>query len=355
MSTPTDMAAAKSAKMMSIDGDEPPERYMVKHGNFGPIDTSPPAAPIPVINMSLFSSHDSPSSKEEEDELAKLKSALSSWGCMQVIGHGIPEALLDKVQDIAKQFFALPEEEKQKYARVDNETEGYGNDRVVSEEQILDWTDRLSLLVLPKDQRIPKFWPENPIEFGEILNEFSMKVKLVLTHVLKAMAKSLNLEGNIFTNKFGESAIVRARFCFYPSCSKPDQVHGLKPHFDGTGMTAILLDNEVEGLQIFKDNQWFGATSIPYALFINPGDQMEILSNGIFKSPLHRVVTNAKATRISIAIALKPDPEEEIGPLDCLVDENRPRLYQTIKNYAKFNYQILQRGLTPLHMLPESS
>ncbi|KAF5788219.1 putative oxidoreductase [Helianthus annuus] len=68
------------------------------------------------------------------------------------------------------------------------------------------------------------------------------------------------------------------------------------------------------------------------ALFINLCDQMQILSNGIFKSPLHRVVTNKGKARISMAMFIEPDPNKEIGSVDVLVDEKTPRVYKTVKN-----------------------
>ena len=71
-------------------------------------------------------------------------------------------SFLDKLQEIAKQFFVLPIEEKHKYSRTVEDLEGYGNDSVFSEHQILDWTDRLYLIVSPEDQRKLKFWTLNP-------------------------------------------------------------------------------------------------------------------------------------------------------------------------------------------------
>ena len=85
---PGKVSLPKSVQEMSIDGDEPPQQYIVRDNNFGPIDTSPPLAPIPVIDISLFSSSPSSlqSSKEEEEkELERLRSALSTWGCFQVL------------------------------------------------------------------------------------------------------------------------------------------------------------------------------------------------------------------------------------------------------------------------------
>ena len=69
------------------------------------------------------------------------------------------------MRDVAKQFFALPENEKQKYARAVNESEGYGSDRVVSDKQVLDWSYRLTLTTFPEDKRRLNLWPENPNEF----------------------------------------------------------------------------------------------------------------------------------------------------------------------------------------------
>jgi isopenicillin N synthase-like dioxygenase len=72
---------------------------------------------------------------------------------------------LDKVREISKEFFDLPKEEKQKYAREPNGIEGYGNDVIFSENQKLDWTDRVYLKVNPEDQRNLKLWPQKPNDF----------------------------------------------------------------------------------------------------------------------------------------------------------------------------------------------
>lgn len=84
----------------------------------------------------------------------------------QAIGHGISSSFLDKVRDLGKEFFSLPLEEKQKCFRIAGEGEGFGSDVVVSEKQTLDWSNRLFLMVLPKDRRRLNLWPENPKDFG---------------------------------------------------------------------------------------------------------------------------------------------------------------------------------------------
>jgi len=75
---------------------------------------------------------------------------------------------------------------------------------------------------------------------------------------------------------------------------------------------------------------------------------MEIMSNEIFKSPMHMVVTNPEREKITIAIFNESEPENEIGPVESLVDEKRPRLYKSVKNYANFNYECFEKGLVAL-------
>lgn len=54
---------------------------------------------------------------------------------------------------------------KQKYARQDDEVEGYTTGPALSGVQQLEWVDRLPLLVTPEDLRNPKYWPEGPENF----------------------------------------------------------------------------------------------------------------------------------------------------------------------------------------------
>lgn len=68
------------------------------------------------------------------------------------------------------------------------------------------------------------------------------------------------------------------------------------------------------------------------------------MSNGIFKSPMHRVVTNTKKLRMSVVIFNEPEPENEIGPVEDLINETYPRLYRNVKNYCEMNNKTYQEG-----------
>ncbi|KAI3803051.1 hypothetical protein L1987_31199 [Smallanthus sonchifolius] len=339
-----DSLPAKTAQQMAVDGDQPPSKYIFNNTKFGPLETSPPFAPVPIIDIGCFFS-----SSNQQTELQKLRSALTTWGCFQAVNHGHSDSYLDNLRQVFRQFFELPLEEKRKYFRETGSVEGYGNDMTYSENQVQDWCDRLFLRILPEDQRKLRFWPENPSNLRDIIDDYTMKIKSISVVIFEAMARSLDLEEHCFSKHFTEEHdVLQGRFILYPPCPTPDQVLGLKAHSDRSGITLLLQDPGVEGLQVLNDGKWYMVPVIRDALFINLGDQMQIMSNGIFKSPVHRVVTNKAKGRISVAMFTEPDPNKEIGPVDVLVDEKRPRAYKTVKNYAIFNHECFQKGVIAL-------
>ncbi|WMV35156.1 hypothetical protein MTR67_028541 [Solanum verrucosum] len=313
---PSEVLLSKRVQEMVLHGEEPLGPYICRSGEDDDekediMDTSP----IPIIDLNLLSSSTT-SDNEREEELEKLESALSSWGCFQGIGHGIQTSFLDKIRQVSREFFKQPMEEKNKYAKSVDDFQGYGADPVPEQGQSLDWSDRLFLEVFPEDRREYNLWPQIPISFREVLEDYSEKMKMVTEITSKAMAK-------------------------------PDLVLGLKPHADGTGYTIILQD-EV-GLQVLKDGKWYTVPKDPTALFVLMGDQMEVMSNGIFKGLVHRVVSNSERDRISVAMFYTPELGKEIGPEDDLVNMDRPRIYKKVTDYAETHWKFYQRGLRALH------
>ncbi|CAL5051368.1 unnamed protein product [Urochloa decumbens] len=228
--------------------------------------------PIPMIDLSRLPA---------ADEAAKLQSALQGWGLFLVTNHGIEASLMDAVTGTSRDFFHLPHEEKQKCSNLIGgksfQPEGYGNSLVLSQDQILDWHDRLLLRVEPEDERNLSYWPKEPESF------------------------------------------------------RPELVFGVKPHSDGGVLTIVLVANDVAGLQVQRGGIWYNVPSKPHTLLVNLGDSMEIMNNGIFKSPVHRVVTNTEQERISVAMFYNVEGQKMLEPAAGLLDENRPARYRKIK------------------------
>ncbi|MBA0868389.1 hypothetical protein Goshw_012720, partial [Gossypium schwendimanii] len=48
---------------------------------------------------------------------------------------------------------------------------------------------------------------------------------------------------------------------------------------------------------------------------------LRIMSNRIFKSPVHKAVTNTDKPRISVAMSNEAEVDKEIGPVEALIDD----------------------------------
>ena len=70
------------------------------------------------------------------------------------------------------------------------------------------------------------------------------------------------------------------------------------------------------------------------------------MSNGIFKSPVHRVVANVEKERISLAMFHFLDLEKDIEPAADLLHEEKQARYRKlkVKEYLDNVYEHFARG-----------
>jgi anthocyanidin synthase len=77
--------------------------------------------------------------------------------------------------------------------------------------------------------------------------------------------------------------------------------------------------------QVFKDGRWITAECFPDTMIVHIGDALEILSNGQYKSVLHRGLVNKEKVRISWAVFCEPPKEKVVlRPLEELVTKEIP-------------------------------
>ncbi|XP_037423962.1 protein SRG1-like [Triticum dicoccoides] len=319
----TDMSLVRTTvQELAAAVEEPPPQYVVDE--MLAADEMP--EPIPLIDLSRLT---------DSDEADKLREALQTWGLFLATNHGIEESLMDAMMSASRDFFMQPSEEKQKYSNLIDgkhfEMEGYGNDKVVTQDQGLSWNDRLHLRVEPEDERNFAKWPTHPESFRDLLHEYASKTKRTRDLILRSIAKLLDLDEEYFVNQISNKAFGFARFNYYPPCPRPDLVLGRRSHTDGGLLTILFVDQDVGGLQVERAGKWYNVPAKPYTLVINVADCMEIMTNGIFRSPVHRVVTNADKERLSLARFYAVDAETVLEPAPSLLNDKRPPRYEKIK------------------------
>ncbi|XP_020232550.1 protein SRG1 [Cajanus cajan] len=281
----------------------------------------PPHSHMPIIDFSKLSR----GNKEEVlTEIFNLATACEDWGFFQVINHEVDLNLLHSIENLSREFFMLPLEEKQKYPMVPGTVQGYGQAFVFSEDQKLDWCNMFALGIEPQYVRNPNLWPKRPERFSETVEEYSGEIRKLCYNLLTYIALGLGLKGDVFEKMFGLS-VQAIRMNYYPPCSRPDLVLGLSPHSDGSALTVLQqAKGGPVGLQILKDNTWVPIHPIPNALVINIGDTIEVLTNGKYRSVEHRAVAHEEKDRLSIVTFFAPSYDVELGPMQEFVDENHP-------------------------------
>ncbi|KAI4326196.1 hypothetical protein MLD38_031534 [Melastoma candidum] len=247
--------------------------------------------------------------------------ASQEWGLFQVVNHGIPAEVIAELQRVGKEFFELPVEEKEKYARPPGaqSLEGYGTRLQKNLDGKKSWVDHLFHKIWPPSSIDYRFWPANPPAYREANEEYAKHVQKVADKLFGCLSLGLGLEEDAMKKAVGGDDLqYNLKINYYPPCPRPDLALGVLPHTDLCTLT-LLVPNEVPGLQVLKDGKWIDAEYIPNALIVHIGDQVEILSNGEYRSVLHRTTVNKEKARMSWPVFLEPPMEWVVGPLPQLL------------------------------------
>lgn len=298
---------------------------------------------IPLIDLGVLTCGDD-NTTLRATTLAQISEACREWGFFQVVNHGVSPHMMDRARDIWRDFFHLPMEEKQVYANSPKTYEGYGSRLGVQKGAILDWSDYYFLHFLPCSLKDHNKWPALPAPLREVIDEYADQLVKLSGRLMKVLSINLGLGEDYLQNAFGGDNIGAClRVNFYPKCPQPDMTLGLSSHSDPGGMTILLPDTHVAGLQVRKNDQWITVKPAPHAFIVNMGDQIQVLSNAIYKSVEHRVMVNSSNERVSLAFFYNPKSDLPIEPAKELITDDRPALYKAM-TFDEYRLYIRTRG-----------
>lgn len=176
----------------------------------------------------------------------------------------------------------------------------------------------------------------NSFFFREKTGKYAETIHKLSIQLMEVIFESLGLMPNYLKDEMEEGMQVMAVNC-YPACPEQELVLGMPPHSD-YGFLTIISQN-CQGLEVMdKERRWVSVPAVDGVLLVHVGDHLEVMSNGRYKSVVHRATVNAEKRRISIASLHSLAIEKKVRPAPELVDEQHPKAYEDIsfKDFLDF-------------------
>ncbi|GFQ01510.1 naringenin 2-oxoglutarate 3-dioxygenase [Phtheirospermum japonicum] len=122
--------------------------------------------------------------------------------------------------------------------------------------------------------------------------------------LLGLISNSLGLTSSCIKDVVGEF-YQNIIISYYPPCPQPELTLSLQSH-SNIGAITLLIQDDVGGLEVYKNGEWVFVSPLRDAIFVILADQTKIIKNGQYKSAQHRAITNAKNARISVSTYRDP-------------------------------------------------
>ncbi|XP_017981097.1 PREDICTED: protein DMR6-LIKE OXYGENASE 2 [Theobroma cacao] len=296
---------------------------------------------IPIIDYSMLTSDDPDQRSQAVKNLGKT---CVEYGFFAVMNHAIPDSLINGTMGALMRFFDLAEEKKRKY-QSNNYTDkirwGRGDVHHVSREYF-------------KIAAHPQFHcPTDPDGLREILQEYSKRLREVGINLLRGISKSLGVEEYYIQNAMN----LQSGYDFFTANDYPPRVSapniiGQFPHND-PGLLILLMQNESGGLQLEHKGKWLNANLNPNWIIVNLADHLEVLTNGKYKSTIHRVIVNNEIRRVTFPLFMGPSLEALVSPAPEFVDDDHRPAYRgmSYKDYLEANQHHIIEGKSCLKQI----
>ncbi|ESQ30377.1 hypothetical protein EUTSA_v10012337mg [Eutrema salsugineum] len=270
---------------------------------------------LPLIDLSHLTNGDEVKRKRCVKQMVE---AAIEWGFFQIVNHGIPKEVFDMMFLEEKKLFDRSFSEKVRENFLDFSTNCYrwGNPNATSPAQYsLSEAFHITL------GEISSF-PDDGNNLRTTVGMYVQEIARVAQMICEILAKQVNVNPKYFKN-ICELKNSFLRLNKYHPRIFGSEVFGLVPHTD-TSFITILSQDQIGGLELFKNGQWIGVKPCSEALTVNIGDMFQALSNGVYQSVRHRVISPVNIERLSLAFFVCPYLETKI---ECFANPKKYRSF----------------------------
>ncbi|MCL6250740.1 isopenicillin N synthase family oxygenase [Altererythrobacter sp. KTW20L] len=259
------------------------------------------------------------------DELGR---SFEDYGFAVVENHGIDQGLIDRAEQMMRQFFALPDDVKRQYHRTGQAgARGY-TPFGVEQAKGAAVQDLKEFWHVGRDlpaghrygaQMRPNVWPDEPSDFRPVMQDLFLAFDWTGRRILSAIALYLGEEEDFFEDAVRDGNSVLRLLHYPPVKGGPAGAIRAAAHEDINAIT-LLLGAEEAGLELLaRDGRWLPVSPPPGALAVNIGDMLQRYTAGRLRSTTHRVVNPAGEAvgraRYSMPYFLHFRPDFLIDPL----------------------------------------
>lgn len=283
----------------------------------------------PLIDLGGFRRGEAEATAEAA---AMVRVACRKHGLFQVTNHGVTAELIKAAYEEGEAIFKMPLVKKISVGKKPGRVSGYSGAHADRFSSKLPWKETFSFEYSNDDsQRLhvlhyfKSLFGHGFENTGWVYQRYCEEMTRTALMIMELLAISLGVE-RFHYRKFFEDGRSIMRCNYYPPCENAGLTLGTGPHCDPTSLT-ILHQDQVGGLEVFANNRWLSVKPRPDALVINIGDTFMALSNGAYKSCLHRAVVNRKRERRSLVFFVCPKDDKVVRPPQDLVGRERPRQY----------------------------
>jgi len=296
---------------------------------------------VPLVDLGAALSTDSADLAELAGELAQVARDV---GFFLIRDPRIGPDVLEPVERSVRAFFSLPEEEKMEismakstkhrgYFPIGEETplgsaahdikEGF---KMAPE---VPWDDPLSS---ESDLYGPNAWPRRPVDFQDRIQGIFDELRRSAATIAGLFALEWDQARDYFDERT-DRPLYQLRATRYPPQQATqiddDDSIGCGTHKDQSVVTIIWQVDE-PGLQMLtRSGEWIVMPVSPGTFACTLGYATEILTNGEWRAPPHRVINISGAERHTVSFFYDPNEDCVLEPLAPFVGPGKPARYAT--------------------------